>query len=427
MIPAAALAAAIGPFALAGPGGAELFLIDFEGLAESTPVVDQFAGIGVSFSVEGEPDLSPIIALEGNPRVAFAGSGGSDQPMSSGLAGLTDPEVGDDHTVPFDLRMHFDPPADAVRFFFIDLDDGPVTATAFDADGTPLESITRTPADPDAGNGRSTPFSFTSDQISSILIDVADVAPIQYAIDYITFTRPCADGDCGQLIEIAQETEPGAGDFDANILGFVQAFPTTISPIQFYSYGVPEGDSWNGPSLTPEADRSHILFSTGPADLTMFVVHDRAVPNDPDGGEAEMTFVIEDDPNGAFISLRDDPASVEGSPGYLEASPNLIQAGWSWGACCTDGLALSGIDPGATVLAGFEEFDGVAGTAPIEGLTEWVVYSADGTQVPLVLEEGRRLRARVIAPGECPEDITGDGVVGFDDLLRVLSAWGACG
>lgn len=426
MIPAAALAAAMGAAAHGGPGGAELFLVDFEGLAETTPITDQFAGIGLSITVEGRPDLQPIIAIEGNPRVAFSGFGGNDRRMTSGIAGLTDPLVDGDHAVPFDLRLTFDPPADAVRFYFVDLDDGPVTATAFDADGRALESITQAPGDPGTGNGQSTLFGFASEQVASVLIDVADVAPIQYAIDYITFTRPCADGSCGQVIEIAQESKPGAGDFDANILGLVQAIPSSISPAQFYAYNVPAGDSWNGPSLTPVPDRSHILFSTGPADLSMFIVHDSAIPNDPDGGEAEMTFTIEDDPNGAFISVRDDPEFNEASTGYVEASPYLLRAAWSWNSCCTDGMALSGIEPGATVTAVFEEFDGVSETDPIRGLSEWVVYSADGTQIPLVLEEGRRLRARVVAPESCIEDITGDGEVGFDDLLLVLSAWGVC-
>jgi hypothetical protein len=30
------------------------------------------------------------------------------------------------------------------------------------------------------------------------------------------------------------------------------------------------------------------------------------------------------------------------------------------------------------------------------------------------------------SPGDCPEDLDGDGVVGLTDLLIVLAAWGPC-
>ena len=137
-----------------------------------------------------------------------------------------------------------------------------------------------------------------------------------------------------------------------------------------------------------------------------------------------MVLELLGDPNGGFISLRDDPN--ETGPGYLEVSPNLVQAGWDWGPCCTDGLALSGIDPGTTVLIKFAEFDNNANTAPIEGLTEWVVYSADGVELPLALEQDRRVRLRVPAVDPCVGDINEDGAVDVADLLQLLGTWGAC-
>ncbi len=409
--------------ALGGGTPVELFLIDFEGFAEETEISNQYADLGVTFEIEGDPTLLPMIALEGNPRVAYF-AGGSDRPMSSGIAGLTDPIVDGDFDIPNDIRMNFDPPATSVRFFFIDLDNGPVTATAFDADGAVLDTKTIAPGDPEI-MGPSVEFALAGGEIASVLVDVPDVAPVQYAIDYVTFTRPCLDGDCGQTIEVAQESAPGVGDFDDNVLGTLLAYPTTVSPIQFYSYNVPEGDSWNGPSLTPVADRSHLLLAQGPADLTLFIVQDRAVPNDPDGGEAEMSFELVGDPNGAFISVRDDP-SGESAAGYIEASPYLILAGWSWNTCCTDGLALSGIDQGTTIYVQFTNFDNIASTDTIKGLTEWVAYSADGNEVALALEEDRRVRLQVAATDPCAADLNRDGVVNAGDLAILLASWGAC-
>ena len=31
-----------------------------------------------------------------------------------------------------------------------------------------------------------------------------------------------------------------------------------------------------------------------------------------------------------------------------------------------------------------------------------------------------------IVPTDCPEDLTGDGAIGSDDLFQLLGAWGAC-
>jgi len=46
--------------------------------------------------------------------------------------------------------------------------------------------------------------------------------------------------------QISQETSPGLGDFDSNILWFVDTFTTDLTSSEFYSYADPIAVSYNG-------------------------------------------------------------------------------------------------------------------------------------------------------------------------------------
>ncbi|MCA9286082.1 MAG: hypothetical protein KDA22_12735 [Phycisphaerales bacterium] len=404
-----------------------LYLIDFEEYAEETPISTQYAALGVVFSVEGDPRSFPIIAIEGAPRVAFSG-GGNDSPMSSLSGGLTDPLVNGQFDEPGTIRMDFDPPVTSVRFFVIDIDGGESFTATASSGANIVAAVTRSAGDPGTGNGVSTEFFLEGDEITSVVVGDPDSNTNGWAIDFLTFTRPCEGAACGPVLRVAQESAPGVGDFDDHVLADLLAFPSSGNAASFYAYDVPEGDSWNGPALTPEADRSHLLLATTSEGISLFIVHDRAVPNDPDGGKAEMSFEVLGDFNGAAITVKDDPDALKTAFGYAgEPGDSLFLAGWDWGTCCTDGLALSGLDTGSSVIVQFTEVDGNPNTPPIQGLSEWVAYSSDGTQVPMALEIDRRVRIEVIAGGgTCPADLNGDGQVDGADLGILLGAWGPC-
>ena len=419
--------AALGVLGLVVAAGAaqatsELFLIDFEDLPEETEISDQYADLGVVFSIDGYPDELPIIAVEGNPTVAFTGSG-ADTPMSSGVGGLTDPIVGGEISVGRNIVMQFDPPVTSVRLFIIDIDvDDVMTLRAFDG-GTEVDSMTKATGDPGTGNGKSTPFLVSADSITSAIVEVPEFTG--FAVDFLIFTRPCEGAACGPQIEISQESAPGTGDFDDHELGLLQAFPFNDTPAKFYGYDIPEGSSWNGPWMTPVPDRTNLIFANTSEGLTLFVVHDCAVPEDPDGGEAEMLFEMSNDADGAERTVEDDPDTPDIYTG--EAGDYLFTADNVWSECCTDGVALSGLDCQSVMILQFTDVDDNPDTPAIAGLTEWVAHSAEGTEIPLALEEGRRVRLVVVPDPDCPADLTCDAVVNIDDLFAVLAAWGQSG
>ncbi len=404
----------------------ELFVIDFEGFDDETPISDQYAELGVTFAIEGQPKLLPAIALEGAPTTAFSG-GGADSPMSSESGGLTDPIIDGDEFEGNNIRINFDPFVTSVRLFVIDIDGSETyTLRAFDGE-TEVAMESHTGGGAGTGNGVSTQYFLSADSITSVLLEVPQLPTLAgFAVDFLTFTRPCEGAACGPQIQISQESAPGAGDFDDNVLGAILAFPAAAGAAGFYAYGVPEGDSWNGQSLSPIADRSHLLLANTTDGLTLVVVHDRAIPDDPDGGRAEMIVELLDDADGAFRTVEDDPAGM-GPDFYTgDDGETLFTSMHGWDTCCTDGFALSGLACPSSVLVAFGDVDGNDGTPAIEGILEWVAYSADGDEISLAMEVDRRVRLDVLPHPDCPADLNCDAVVNPGDLLILLGAWGPC-
>ena len=410
-----------------GQSGTELFLVDFEGFAEETEVDDEYAALGVTFSTIGDPAAPPIIAVEGAPPIGFASPSGDDTPMPDGIAGLTDALVDGDFTIGRNFAIEFDPPVTSVRFFVVDIDGTEsYTARAF-AGAVEVDSVTRTAGQTGTGDGVSTEFFLASDGITSVTLEVPAITG--FAIDFLSFTRPCEGSACGSIVEVAQESAPGAGDFDANVLGTLLSYPTTATAAGFYAYGVPEGSSWNGQSLIPVADRSHLLLADTADGLSLAIVHDRAIPDDPDGGMAEMRVEVFGDADGLIRTVEDDPVPTEPPGSYVgDPGDTLFTAVQAWGACCTDGYVLSDLESEWSMLVSFTEVDGNGGTPPIMGMIEWVAYSGDGSEIPLALAVDRRVRLRRLA-FSCPEDCAEppDGVVDVSDLLALLAQWGQSG
>ncbi len=429
LVAAASVAAVLLPAAVAPPTAAaagddpaflELFLVDFEGLEEGTILSDQFASLGVSFSMaDGSPE-GPVVAVSGPPVVAFVGAG-DDAPMASGEAALTDPVVDGDPFAPAAVRMDFDPPVTSVRFFVTDIDATDAFLATARAGDRVVDTASATVGDPGAGNGQSAPVLLQDPEggITSVVLEPTGGEIVGWALDFLTFTRPCPEGTCGPRVRIAQETAPGAGDFVPR--GELLAFPWSGDAASFYAYDVPEGESWNGP-LGLEPDRSVLVLGNTVEGLVLALVHDRAVPDDPDGGEAETRIRVLGSET-ASILVRDDP--------FLDAygeDPDGVEftARHRWDTCCTDGYAVGPLLCGARAFVSFDDVDGDPGTPTIEGLDSWVAASADGGLIELALEPGRRVRLTVVPDAACPADLNCDEQVTLADLLILLSSWGPC-
>ena len=139
-------------------------------------------------------------------------------------------------------------------------------------------------------------------------------------------------------IRVAQESRPGAGDFDKNVLGFIDAyFEKEKAASDFYSYEEIAQYSFGGPHPRLRRDTSHLFFVRVKEGLSLFIVHDS--PNDEDGGIAVMRLRVVGDPDGARVLVFDDPYSDWDSYIAKEGGQKIFT--WHrWFPCCTDGLVL---------------------------------------------------------------------------------------
>jgi hypothetical protein len=420
---ACALPFVVSAACLAG-GDSQVVVLDFEDLAESTPVSTQYASQGVVFSVEGNSAIFPIVAKEGSPTVAFTGAA-ADSPLASGSFGLTDPMIAGNASTPSPIRMTLTLPATNVRFYLADIDvSESLTATAFDG-ATAVATQTVTLATPGAGNGTNVLVEFSAPHITSVLFEPSEPSnTVGWAVDFIVITRPCLELGCAPRLRVAQESAPGAGDFASHILGEVPIVSAPTSPATaIYAYDVPEGDSWNGFILDTVNDRSQLAVALTNEGYTIFVVHDNSIGGNPDGGNAETRVELLNDVDGGSITVKDDPNNLE--PGGYSGRPgaSVFTARHDWGTCCTDGYAVSGLDCGGAAIVQFTDVDGSRTSPTIAGLTSWTVFGADGTEIPLALEADRRVLLQHLPPSNCPADLNCDGVVDAADLAILLGAW----
>lgn len=199
--------------------------IDFEGFAEGTQISEQYcSSLGVAFSIIGNPNARPIIAVQGCPYRAFDG-GGADCPCTcpqhdkptDGVACLTDPLVGGmgppNYAVGQSIAMSFHPPISSIRLHVIDIDNqDTVTVRALSGEAVVAE-VTKSSGQPGTGNTVSTPFDLAGDSITRVEVLVPPV--IGYAIDAMSFTRPtCPVGDVNGDCQL----DAGDVEFFVNVL-----------------------------------------------------------------------------------------------------------------------------------------------------------------------------------------------------------------
>jgi hypothetical protein len=220
--------------------------------------------------------------------------------------------------------------------------------------------------------------------------------PLFLAAALIALSPLCARGASAARIRVAQESRPGLGDFDKNVLGFIDAyFEKEKAASDFYSYEEIAQYSFGGPHPRLRKDTSHLFFATVKEGLSLFIVHDS--PGDEDGGIAVMRLGVEGDPNGARVLVFDDPYSDWDSYAAEEGGRKIFT--WHrWFPCCTDGLVLSTFEGGWKVFLEFPAKDTLNGDITLQGMKFWRAFSADGSGIALKLEKGRRVRLDPMGP-----------------------------
>lgn len=231
------------------------------------------------------------------------------------------------------------------------------------------------------------------------------------------------------LVRVAQEASisgVGQSDFDANILGVIEVWDRSNQrPGDVYSYGSPIPNSWNGDLLFPFggpiADRSHVMLaqtmaalntnprcSSGVDGISLFWVHDRggSPSGNPDGGCAKTIVNVINSSTPSCRAIQDgDGPSGEAPPDVYsnqQTSPTtmIFFATNDWDSCCTDGYTIDQLNGDWTLYLRFADYEGSGSSCNVlSGLNSWSAFSADGTEVPLVLEVNRRVQLRPLT--EC--------------------------
>lgn len=181
-------------------------------------------------------------------------------------------------------------------------------------------------------------------------------------------------------IRVSQETSPGAGNFDSNVLGFIEALNTDGGAADFYMYGK-AGPNYGNSAPVLTSNTSHLFFVNASDGLALFVVHNNSNRGqNGNGGTAYTRFELS---GGTASILKDD----DGSEGSSQGGTVFIGR-MDWASSNTDGMVIGALPVGFMILGQF--------TAPPMGLGGgWEVISADGSIIPLQLVPGQRVRLDV--------------------------------
>ena len=210
-------------------------------------------------------------------------------------------------------------------------------------------------------------------------------------------------------VMVSQESSPGVGDFDANYLGSIEVFDQSgLTAAAVYKYNTFFAASYNG-LVTPPITNTSQLFvvNTSEGGVSLFVVHD--IPEDTDGGRAQMRFELFGDPDGAARLVEDDLSDTSQAGNLF--GPNILQTNHWWSPCCTDGAVIGALDSSWSMLVSFSDVDSSLGNEFV-GISSWVATSADGTTIPLELSVDQRVLLQLrtvvavdIKPGSCPNPL----------------------
>ncbi len=218
------------------------------------------------------------------------------------------------------------------------------------------------------------------------------------------------------MIRVSQESAAGAGDFDNNILGAIEVYSGSGTFADFYQYGSPVNSSYNGQlNGGPEAVADGVLnffVNDASGNLGFFTVID--APADPDGFIVKMKWELTGD-KAQFGILDDGNATAikyayNSSTGLLESTLANLDDVFNYNTdaytleqsidstvfgtvnrglfCCTDGYVIGHLNNDWSMIGSFwdQELSGIIGGG------SWLGMSADGSQISLAVENGRRVR-----------------------------------
>lgn len=192
------------------------------------------------------------------------------------------------------------------------------------------------------------------------------------------------------LIRVAQESAPGAGDFGANVLGFIETYSTSLTIAGFYDYSSPNAASYNGDNNGGPGDVSNTsqsFFVEASDGLHYVVVHD--VASDATGGNTRMTSVLLGGAGGGTtFTVEDDPG--EGTSVADSGGDRIFSADHNWAPCCTDGFAIGSLAGDDTIYASFDSLP--------SSINAWQATNASGTDISLVIATDRRVEFSVPEP-----------------------------
>jgi len=229
----------------------------------------------------------------------------------------------------------------------------------------------------------------------------------------ITFLLVFIADVSGDSYRVSQESSAGAGDFDSNVLGFIDPFTWTGDTSDYYDYSSGGFNDGVGGRLTLTSNLSHLFLVDASDGLSLFVVHDK--PADGSGGTALTKLELSGDT--ASLLVKDDNGGWEPTID-VDGLGTQFTANHAWFDCCTDGLALGSLDGFFTMYVQF--------TAPSTGLgAGWAAISDDGSAtgsaLSLTPSVGRRVRIDAI-PDPIPEPSTLAALISMG-LVGLVIAW----
>lgn len=210
-------------------------------------------------------------------------------------------------------------------------------------------------------------------------------------------------------IRVSQESIAGAGDFDSNVLGFVDSYSSSLTASGYYGYNTNFAASFDdgAQDVTLTANKSHVFFVDGADGLSAFFVHDK--PVDRSDGGALMTLDLVGD--GASVLVRDDNEATG-----LPSGPNHFEMNRAWSGCCTDGFVIGALDDNWSLFA---EFDALTARGRTwNDFDGWWVFDG-ATSIDLASDLDRRVRFD-LAPVPLPAAVWlfGSALIGFIGIAR---------
>lgn len=211
--------------------------------------------------------------------------------------------------------------------------------------------------------------------------------PLAIAFSLATLTIPCFAG--GSLVEVAQESMPGAGDFDANVLGYIRPIVSPMNVVDYYAYGA---TTYGGTYPLPQTDTSLLFLHQFVHQVSLVCVHDRAGTGT---GRGDTRVAVDGHTIGVGWQVQDEPHG-SGNPDDLYVPPGLMTSAseftanqhWGQGG---DGWAIGFLEgPWEVTVA----FDSTIAGQQVASLCCWKAFSHDSTEITLALEDQRRVRLR---------------------------------